>query len=80
MATVTIHNAKTNLSRLLADVEAGKEVVIARGKTPIAKLVAINDKPKRVAGRYKGQFKVPPEFFEPMSDEELALWYDGKIF
>jgi prevent-host-death family protein len=80
METVTIHNAKTNLSRILAEVEAGKEVTIARGKKPIAKIVPIDAKPKRVAGKYKGQFKVPPEFFKPMSDEELALWYDGKVF
>ena len=39
MVTVTIHAAKTHLSQLLARVEAGEEIVLARGKTPIAKLV-----------------------------------------
>lgn len=51
---VTIHEAKTHLSRLLAEVEAGKEIVIARGKTEIAKIVALSaGQPKRrVSGRY----------------------------
>jgi len=39
METVTIHTAKTTLSQLLARVEAGEEIVLARGKHPIAKLV-----------------------------------------
>lgn len=75
MTVVTIHEAKTHLSRLLADVEAGKEVVIARGKQPVAKLVPIEPKPKRVPGLWKGKFEVPDDFFDPMSAEELALWY-----
>ena len=80
METVTIHNAKTNLSRLLADVEAGKEVIIARGKTPIAKIVPINAKPKRVAGKYKGMITIKEGCFDPLTGDELALWEDGKIF
>jgi len=75
MTVVTIHEAKTHLSRLLADVEAGKEVVIARGKQPVAKLVPIEPKPKRVPGLWKGKFEVPDDFFDLMSAEELALWY-----
>ena len=37
----TIHQAKTNLSKLVARVEAGEEIVIARGKTPVAKMVPL---------------------------------------
>ena len=49
--TVTIHVAKTTLSRLVARVEAGEEIVIARDKTPVAKLVPIAPpKPKRAPG------------------------------
>jgi prevent-host-death family protein len=72
--TVTIHEAKTNLSRLIAAVEAGEEVVIARGKTPAVRMVPIAPKPKRVPGLWKGQIEIGPEFFEPMSEDELALW------
>jgi prevent-host-death family protein len=39
--TVTIHAAKTNLSRLIARAEAGEEIIIARGRTPVAKLVPL---------------------------------------
>jgi prevent-host-death family protein len=80
MATVTIHEAKTQLSRLIAQIEAGQEVIIARGKKPVARLVPFEPKPRRVAGRYKGQFTVAADAFAPMSDEELALWYgDGAV-
>lgn len=73
---VTIHAAKTHLSRLIARAEAGEEIIIARGKKPVVKLVPIEGpKPERVPGRWKGRFTVGPEFFEPMSEEELALWY-----
>ncbi len=72
---VSIHAAKTHLSRLVARAEAGEEIVIARGRKPVVKLVPITQKPKRVFGSMKGQFIVPPEFFEPMSEEELAEWY-----
>ncbi|MBX3506881.1 MAG: type II toxin-antitoxin system Phd/YefM family antitoxin [Parvibaculum sp.] len=73
---VTIHKAKTELSKLLARVEAGEEIVIARGNKPIAKLVAAEPapKPKRQPGRWAGKMSIGPEFFEPLSDEELELW------
>ncbi|HWD60416.1 MAG TPA: type II toxin-antitoxin system Phd/YefM family antitoxin [Stellaceae bacterium] len=74
---ISVHAAKTHLSRLIARAEAGEEIVIARGKKPVVKLVPIEKpKPKRVFGSMKGQFTVGPEFFEPMSEEELALWYE----
>jgi prevent-host-death family protein len=74
MATITVHEAKTHLSRLIADALAGEEVIIARGKEPVVKLVPVEKKPKRVPGLWKGKFEVPDSFFEPMSGEELALW------
>jgi prevent-host-death family protein len=75
MSTVTIHLAKTNFSKLLARVEAGEEIVIARGKTPIARLTPFRAPPAaRRFGALKGIVSVGPEFFEPMSDAELAEW------
>jgi prevent-host-death family protein len=72
MSTVTTHAAKTNLSKLLARVEAGEEIVIARGKTPIARLTPIRPPaPARHFGAMKGIVSVGPEFFEPMTDAEL---------
>lgn len=72
---ISIHAAKTHLSRLVARAEAGEEIVIARGRKPVAKLVPIAPKPGRVPGRWKGQFTIAPEFFEPLSEEELEAWY-----
>ena len=71
---VTIHAAKTNLSRLVARAEAGEEIVIARGNKPVAKLVPIAPKPKRVFGSMRGRFTIGPEFFEPLPPEELDEW------
>ncbi|MDB5429686.1 MAG: antitoxin [Caulobacter sp.] len=71
---VTIHQAKTNLSKLIAQAEAGEEIVISRGNTPVAKLVPMKPKAKRQAGRLKGQIVLTDAFFERLPDDELALW------
>jgi prevent-host-death family protein len=71
---VTIHAAKTNLSRLVARAEAGEEIIIARGNKPVAKLVPIAPKPTRVFGSMRGKFSIGPEFFEPLPPEELDEW------
>ncbi len=75
MSTVTIHEAKTNLSKLLQKVAAGEEVIIARGKRPVARLVAVGEvKGKRQPGSLKGTLRVGPEFFEPLPEHELSRW------
>ena len=75
MAVVSIHAAKTNLSKLLARVEAGEDIVIARGKTPIARLTPMRSQARaRRFGAKKGNVSVGPEFFEPMTDAELDEW------
>jgi prevent-host-death family protein len=56
MATVTIHKAKTHLSQLIEQVERGEEVIIARGKTPVVRLVPYAaEQPSRGFGSMKGQ-------------------------
>jgi prevent-host-death family protein len=75
MKTVTIHKAKTTLSQLIARVEAGEEVILARGKEPIAKLVPFRASPGgRRFGALRGIVSVGPEFFESLPEEELAAW------
>ena len=75
MVTVTIHTAKTTLSQLLARVEAGEEIVLARGKSPIAKLVPFIAKPQqRQFGALRGVISIGPAFFEPLPEAELAAW------
>lgn len=75
MSVVTIHKAKTNLSRLIKKVAAGEEVVIARGDKPVARLVPIGDgQGKRKPGLLKGKLHVGPEFFHPLPPGELSGW------
>ena len=75
MKNVTIHEARTNLSRLILHAAAGEDVVISRGPKPVARLVAIGEvKGKRKPGALKGVLHVGPEFFEPLSRAELAAW------
>ena len=75
MPLASIHEAKTNLSRLIEKAERGEEVLIARGKKPVVRLVPIKAPPnKRVAGMYKDEFTVGPSFFEPLPPEELISW------
>jgi prevent-host-death family protein len=75
MPVITVHHAKTNLSRLIKKAAAGEEIIIARGDKPVARLVAIGEvKGKRQPGVLKGKLRVGPEFFEPLPPEELAAW------
>ena len=63
---ISIHVAKTHLSRL-----------IARGRKPVAKLVPFAPKAKRVFGALRGKLSIGPEFFEPLPPEELDTWDQG---
>ena len=74
MTTVNVHEAKTNLSKLLAQVEAGEEVVIARNGKPVARFVSCKPKGKPQFGVLKGKIKIDDSFFDPLSEEELRLW------
>lgn len=78
MTVVKIHEAKTNLSKLIARVEAGEEIVIARGDKPVAKVVPVEAAPKkkRIPGAMKGILPDLPDtfFFDPLPEEELAAW------
>lgn len=78
MATITIHQAKTHLSRLIAQAERGEEVIIARGKTPVARLVPYErEPPTRGFGSMKGKVWLDDSFWEPLPEEELKLWEGG---
>jgi prevent-host-death family protein len=68
--TVTVTEAKTQLSRLLERVGAGEEIVIRRGQRPVAKLIRYDDPPpRRQMGDLKGQIWMREDFDEP--DEEI---------
>lgn len=71
MESVSIHEAKTHFSRLVARAEAGEEIIVRRGDEPVAKLVGYTPptKPRR-PGRLKGQIWMADDFDEPL--EEFA--------
>jgi prevent-host-death family protein len=72
---VTIHQAKTNLSRLIQKVSGGEEVIIARGSKPVARLVPFGEvKGKRQPGSLKGKLVVGREFFDDLPVDELSPW------
>jgi prevent-host-death family protein len=84
--TVNIHDAKTNLSSLIARVEAGEEVVIARAGKPVAKLVPVNSAKKRkkvlsrrtLSGSLKGKIWIGPDFDDPLPEDILAAFRGEK--
>lgn len=74
MPVVNVHEAKTHLSRLLAQAEAGEDVVIARNGKPVARIVRVEKQGKRQFGSMKGRIKLDDSFFDPLPEEELAAW------
>jgi prevent-host-death family protein len=71
----SVHAAKTHLSKLLERAEAGEEVVIARGKIPVVRLIPVNSVlPLRRFGAMRGRAKVTSAFFEPLPSDELDRW------
>jgi prevent-host-death family protein len=79
MPTYTVHEAKTHLSKLIERAERGEEVIIARGDKPVVQITALENKPKprREPGAFAGQIVIHDSFFDPMTEEELALWEGG---
>ena len=76
MHQVSVHEAKTHLSRLLRQAVAGEEVVITRSGRPVARLVPIEEA-RPVFGSDEGRFTIPDDFDEPL-DEELPRAFEGR--
>lgn len=78
MKTITTHDAKTHLSRYLAEVEEGEQITIARGKKPVAMLVPAKHPKKQSrprVGKIKGpRFEFPDSAFVPLNKDELKEW------
>lgn len=79
MATeVNVYEAKTRLSALLAEVERGEDVVIARNGKPVARLVPyVRQARERRPGAWQGRVHVRGDFDSP--DESVA-WYESPVF
>lgn len=76
MDIVNVHEAKTQLSRLLERVAAGEQIIIARHGKPIAKLVPFTAEPRQ-PGRLKGKLQLTPEFDAPLP-EAIAAAFRGE--
>ncbi|MGZ8219886.1 type II toxin-antitoxin system Phd/YefM family antitoxin [Methylomagnum sp.] len=77
MSTYTVYNAKTHLSQLIEQACSGQEVIIARGKQPLVKLVPLQAPGQgRQFGAMRGRATVGEAFFEPLPDDELRAWED----
>ena len=78
MDTVNIHDAKTQLSRLVERASAGEEIVIARAGKPVARLMPLEPTGKpRTPGLLKGKMRISKDFDAPLPDDLLAL-FEGK--
>lgn len=77
MAQFSVHDAKTNLSKLIADALSGGEVVIARGNVPVVRIVPIAPRGRRRFGALKGKIAIDARFDEPLPDNELGGWHLG---
>lgn len=76
MATFNVYAAKTRLSQLIDEAASGKEVIIARAGKPVAKLVALGGRKRRL-GLLAGKFKVPADFDAPLPDDVLSA-FEGR--
>ena len=75
MKTVTMHVAKSTLSQLVAEAEAGEDILIMRDREPAARLVAAGERvPRREFGALAGKVFVTDAFFEPLPADELSAW------
>jgi prevent-host-death family protein len=66
--TVTIHEAKTQLSRLIQKVLEGEEVIIAKGSKPVVMLKKVAVSGERIAGKNRGKIAIADDFDEPLPD------------
>ena len=76
-SVINIHEAKTHLSKIVDDVAAGAEVIIAKAGKPMARLSPINSPARRKKlGLLKGKIKVPDDFNAPLDNEVIAAFED----
>ncbi len=74
MRKVTVHVAKTQLSKLIEAALTGEEVVIAKGDKPVVRLVAIPQGQFQLGVLDEGALGAGPDFLSPMHEDELAAW------
>ena len=79
MPVVNVHQAKSQLPYLLAQAEAGEEIVIASNGRPVARLVPLNRRGKPRFGSWKDRISLDDCFFDPLPENELSAWESSGI-
>ncbi len=77
METINIHEAKTHLSRIVEEVAAGAEVLIAKAGKPMVKMIPLDAGKAIRFGVLKGKIRVPDDFDAPLADDVLASFAGG---
>lgn len=80
MSKLNVHEAKTHLSKYLSRIEQGETIVLCKRGKPIAEIRpirAVRQEPRPI-GLAKGQFSIPPEFFDPLPDDILSYFTTSK--
>jgi prevent-host-death family protein len=81
VATISVHIARAEFSRLIERAIAGEEIVITRRGKPAVRLMPVEEsRPRRKPGTLKGKFELPDGFFDPLPDEVINAFYNSKIF
>jgi len=80
MAIFNIHEAKSKFSMLIKETLRGEEVIIAKGGTPVARVIPYSENlPERKGGQYKDIMQIPEDFDEPLPKEMLDSFYNKDI-
>jgi prevent-host-death family protein len=80
MTSVSVHEAKTHLSRLLREIAKGAEIEITNRNRVVARIVPPEGPRKKpLLGALKGKITFDESFFDPLPEDELNAWHDGKI-
>lgn len=81
MTTISVYDARANLSKLIERALAGEDIVITRRGKPVARLTPLESAlPPRKPGALKGKVTVPDSFFDPLPDDIIDAFYESKIF
>jgi prevent-host-death family protein len=87
MTSFNVHEAKTHFSKLLERVEHGEEIEIRRNGEPVARLVPsrahaeeMKRRRRKAFGIWRDRGALPEGWDDPMSEDELRIWYEGPVF
>ena len=81
MASISVYQARAELSRLIERALAGEEIVITRRGKPTVRLLPVEQvQPPRKPGALKGKLTLPESFFDPLPEDIINAFYESKIF